>query len=205
MSALSDAFRSACGTPNPSVAPEKYHFSRVATQVTWDHVIVKELGAGWFMDRFLYLFGEGLKSLLPCVEAWSFAAAPNADRAVIGKNAYGALLVLEHGNDPNEVDMYVLDPLRVQYWTNPNMGFVNTFGHYLPERKVPGFLDDEVYREWLENNRVDIDLLDILAIKKPLSLGGTMTLDNFQLENIVDYYRTTGPVYAKAFKRGACD
>jgi hypothetical protein len=37
----------------------------------WDK-LHSEVGAGWYRDRFLYLFGENLEEFRPCVDAWSF-------------------------------------------------------------------------------------------------------------------------------------
>ena len=58
--------------------------------------------------------------------------------------------------------------------------------------------DHEAYDDWLsENGNVEIEAHDILGIKTPVPLGGELVPANLQLENIVDYYRTTGPIYAK--------
>jgi hypothetical protein len=37
----------------------------------------------------------------------------------------------------------------------------------------------------------------ILAPKLPEDLGGTRTLENFQMENLFEYYERTGREYAK--------
>lgn len=37
------------------------------------------------------------------------------------------------------------------------------------------------------------------TILLPSELGGVLVRANLPLENIIDYYRTTGPIYAKAF------
>jgi hypothetical protein len=41
----------------------------------------------------------------------------------------------------------------------------------------------------------------VLGIKVPKGLGGKLELDNLQLDGIVDYYQSTGPIYAKAFAK----
>jgi hypothetical protein len=60
---------------------------------------------------------------------------------IIGKNAYGALLVLEDGNDSKKQSVHLLDPLNVQYWTHPQIVLGNLFGAYLPQKRLPQFLD----------------------------------------------------------------
>ena len=196
MSYLSDVFTKACGKPSPAV-PAALKFS--SYNPMWE-VLRKEIGGGWFLNRFLYLFGEELEQFQPCLDAWSFIVPPNhPDRMIIGKNAYGALLVLEDGNDTNKQSVHLLDPINVQYWTHPQIVFGNLFGAYLPQNKLPQFLDHEAYDDWLsENGNVEIEAHDILGIKTPVPLGGELIPANLQLENIVDYYRTTGPIYAKA-------
>ena len=55
-----------------------------------------EFGCGRFQDGFLHLFSQDLDVLDPLLETWSFLL-PQAEgrRKVIGRNAYGALLILE--------------------------------------------------------------------------------------------------------------
>jgi hypothetical protein len=143
----------------------------------------------------------GPEQFRPCLDAWAFIVPPNhPDRTIIAKNAYGALLVLENGNDSEKQSVHLLDPVNVQHWTNPQMVFLNLFGAYLPQKLVPQFLDHDAYDEWLsQNGNVEIEAHDILGIKTPLPLGGELEPANLQLENIIDYYKTTGPIYAKAF------
>ena len=42
---------------------------------------------------------------------------------------------------------------------------------------------------------------EILAIKVPILLGGEFKPDNFQIENIFDYYKSTAAIYAPLFKK----
>lgn len=199
MSFLSDTFAKSCGKPDPAVAPG-LKFS--AYNPEWE-VIQKEIGAGWFMNRFLYLLGEGLDELMPCLDAWSFAVPPkpNGERVIIGRNGYGALLVLEDANDIEKQSVHLLDPVNVRYWTDPQIGFLNLFGHWLPKQRVPSFLDHSPYDEWLTaNGNVELELRDILGFKTPIPLGGEMDVDDLQLEDIVEYYKTTGPIYRDAYE-----
>jgi hypothetical protein len=197
LSYLSDAWSKVCGKPDPAVAPGL----RFTTRSPQWEVVRDEIGAGWFMNRFLYLFGEELEQFRPCLDAWSFVVPPgHPDRMIIGRNAYGALLVLENGNDISKESVHLLDPLNVQYWTHPEIVLVNLFGNYIPRGRLPNFLDHDAYDQWLaENGNVELEPQDILGVKKPLPLGGELEPGNLQLENIVEYYQTTGPIYAKAF------
>lgn len=166
-------------------------------------MVRQEIGAGWFYNRFLYLFGEGLEALQPCLDAWSFVVPPgHPDRKILGRNGYGAILVLENGNTLNQGSIHLLDPLNVRYWTDPNITLVTLCGNHLPKRRIPKFLDADAYDEWIAANAdVELELEDILGVKVPLSLGGELTVDNLQLDGIVEYYQATGPIYANALAR----
>jgi len=192
MSAVGEAFIAAFGKPDPS-APNGIEFFQWKSLYT-------EIGAGWFNGGFLYLFGEGMASLTKCLDAWSFLVPPCDDRIIIGRNAYGAMLVLDHGNTPEQEQLNVLDPFTVTYASRPNLLFRNLIGRWLPQGLLPDFLDERPYREWLSENEVEtIDLDEVLGIKVPQALGGKLATSNLQLDNIVDYYRTTAPIYAEAF------
>lgn len=69
---------------------------------------------------------------------------------------------------------------------------------WLPDRHMPHFLDTTVYEQWLRGAGRFLAADEILGIRQPLPLGGEMTLENFTTMNIFDYYRATGPVYARA-------
>lgn len=111
MSKLHDSFSKALGDASPKVPPA-LAFTRY--NPSWD-LIKSEIGAGWFLDRFVYLFGDGLEPLKACLDAWSFVVPPHADRKIIGRNAYGAILVLEDGEDLDKESVHVLDPVNVDY------------------------------------------------------------------------------------------
>jgi hypothetical protein len=191
-------FKDRFGEPRPPV-PTDIRFRRDNYQRNWERIL-RRVGSGWFMNRFLYLFGAGLQPLTACLEAWSFLVPPGKERIILGRNAYGTLLVLEEPEDAQSV--YLLDPLRVVYWTDPDLELLGLIGREMPRGNLPHFFEDELYRAWI---RGDDYLPDdtIIAPIKPLSLGGTMDPKNFQEEEIVSYYRSTAPVYAKAFARMA--
>ena len=199
MSFLCDTFQRVLGKPAPSATPG---LAFTNPNPEWE-VVRQEIGAGWFYNRFLYLFGEGLEALQPCLDAWSFVVPPgHPDRKILGRNGYGAILVLENGNTLNQGSIHLLDPLNVRYWTDPNITLVTLCGNHLPKRRIPKFLDADAYDEWIAaNGDVELELEDILGVKVPLSLGGELTVDNLQLDGIVEYYQATGPIYADAFAK----
>ena len=195
---MAHAFTERFGKPRPEVATD-IRFSRGNYQRNWE-AILREVGSGWFMDRFLFLFGAGLQPLQACLDAWSFIVPPGKDRIVIGRNAYGTLLVVEDPEDKQRV--YLLDPLRVVYWTHPGLELLGLVAAEMPRGNLPHFFEDEFYREWVAANGEPGEG-QILAPITPLSLGGEMEPANFQVEEIVSYYESTAPIYAKAFQKMA--
>lgn len=190
-----ESFIAEVGTPNPPApvgVPDDAH-------LMWP-IYRKKIGAGFFLDRFLYLFGEGVERLEECLEAWSFLVPPVEDRVILGYNAYGAILVLEHGQDADREMVKVLNPLTVQYWGDRNLTFGSLIGSWLPERRIPRFFDTSVYEEHREEHG-DLDPFEILGIGVPLTLDGKMELDNFARQDIVAYYRDAAPAYKKAFAK----
>jgi hypothetical protein len=190
---IGEALRQALGDPDPAVPPG-LHFQDGFQGRVW-RLCAEKVGAGWFRDRFLYLFGEGLEALAPCLEAWPFLVPPNADRMIVGRNAYGAIAYVDDANSP-QGKLSVLDPLSVSVVTSHGLDLWSFIGRYLPENLIESFLDDSVYREWAEKSRLGLELDLALAIKIPLTLGGKMEVDNFSVEGIAEYYQTTAPIYA---------
>lgn len=191
-------FIAVMGPPAPAVPPG-LRFKDAGQEFIWEnmHAII---GSGWYQSRFFYLFGEGLEELRPCLEAWSFLVPPGPERMILGRNAYGALLVYDNPDRPGAAArVRILNPVDVSWYRNPLIDFGGLVGHWFPNRSLPpAFLDKRIYEEWLQRSGRYLEPDEVLAIKVPLSLGGRMELDNFQVENIVKYYRTTGPIYAKA-------
>lgn len=184
------------GQPKPVLA-NGIHFSEEWANMMWDGV-VQEVKAGYFMDQFLYLFGEGIRKFDALIESWSFLLPDEKERWVIGKNAYGALLLLENPSLEGTMGLVgLLDPLTVSYQQDNQLDLLGLVGNWLPEEPKPEFLDDSIYQEWRSQADNLLDTQQILAIKQPLSLEGKMELANFQVENIFDYYQSTAEIYKK--------
>lgn len=210
-----DEFRYTLGAPDPE-APNGLTFTAGTYRRYWQRRMHPAVGSGWFRDRFLYLFGDGLESLRPCLEAWDFLVPrEHPDRLIIGRNAYGALLVLEgaqHGPRTEE-RVFVLDPLGVQYWTDPGLRLDTMILRWFPRGLMGPFADDRVYRQWRSVSAgpdwkavsyapgANLELSEALAPIVPLTLGGEFELSNFQVEPIVEYYQRTGEIYRRAKER----
>ena len=120
----------------------------------------------------------------------------NRDRTIIGRNAYGSIVFVDN-LDSAKAQLYVVDPLTVSLITDYGLDLWRFIGRYLPQNLIENFLADGVYRKWLAESQLGLELNLALAIKTPLSLGGKMALDNFSVEDIVSYYQSTAPIYAQ--------
>ncbi|MEM7574082.1 MAG: hypothetical protein AAF433_14335 [Bacteroidota bacterium] len=184
------------GPPEPLLA-NGIHFSEEWANMLWEGV-VQEVGTGYFMDQFLCLFGEGIREFDPLIESWAFLLPDEKERWVIGKNAYGALLLLEDPTVEGTMGLVgLLDPLTVSYQQDNQLDLMGLVGNWLPQERQPKFLDDNIYQEWRSQGSQELESQQILAIKQPLSLEGKMELANFQVENIFDYYQSTAEIYKK--------
>jgi len=200
MSDVGEAFIATMGRPDP-VAPPGLPFGDLR-QSLWE-TLHREIGAGFFRERFLYLFGDGLQALRTCLAAWSFLVPPAGRKGmIVGRNAYGALLVLENPDEAGPTSrVKILDPITVTYGGDPDIDFIGLIGYWLANQQLRGFLDDDLYTRWRQREGRYLGANEMLGIKVPPGLGGELELDNFQVEGIVRYYRTTGPIYAKGLAR----
>lgn len=198
MSSGIQAFKQRMGEPAPP-AETPLTFEAPWAQSIWSF-FAEEAGTGYFLNGFVYLLGARARELDGLLDEWSFLFGNDEERWVIGKNAYGALLVLENPSENGTKGLVgMVDPLEVRYVTNSQLTFISLLGRWLPQDLLPHFLDDYLYQTLRKEADEDLAFNEILAIKSPLSLGGKMEAANFQVENIFDYYRTTGEIYAKRF------
>jgi hypothetical protein len=199
MTPLAEQFIRGLGRPAPATR-NAIHFQEEFVNMLWESV-APDVGAGWFLDRFVYLFGPGLERLHRCLDAWPALVPPNhPDRMVLGYNVHGAILVLENGNSAVP-QVYLLEPYVGAYWTHEDIAFENLLGMWLPERRLPYFLDTGVYEAWrgLTDRYLPEDT--ILAPKVPRDLGGERTLENFQVEDLFEFHESAGAIHAKAAAR----
>ncbi len=200
MSAVSDAFIKAYGTPDPHI-PCRLRYAQA-----WQHEVndplIAEIGSGHYRNGFFHLLGEDLEPLDALLDTWKFILPDEVPRTVIGRNAYGVLLVAEDlAEEDTAAQLCVLDPIRVGYHRDANWRVLNGLVTWLPGH-YPNFMDDRIYSALAGNSNVRLEANEILAIKAPMSLGGLFEPDNFQRENIFDYYTTTAAIYAKYIANG---
>jgi len=200
MSFIGERFLRAVGAPSPR-APPGLRFENEAEQLSWE-LLHKEIGAGSYLDGFLYLFGEGLDALLACLRPWSFLVPPLPKPMIVGYNAYGTLLVLKDSAQPL-VRMGVLDPARVVWWDPGDLDFTGLIGTWIPDRLIPRFLDRGGYDAWLASGGRKLARGEMLSMKTPAALGGAFVPDNFEIADIVRYYQASGPVLAKTVRPAA--
>jgi hypothetical protein len=186
----------------PAIAVPRMHFRGAGLE----HMMTRRLahtGSGWFLGRMFQLFGDGLDRLNPCVEAWSFLLPPALERwLVIGFNAYGALLLLDEAGEKGTVaPIWMIDPLTVTCFGHPQLYLYSLLDDWLPNRRLPRFLDTAVYEQYLRAAGSLLENDEFLGIRAPLPLGGSIQLDNFSRVDIIDYYAATAPVYREALER----
>jgi hypothetical protein len=191
MSGMSDLFRKAVGEPDPP-APLSLPFEGAA-KLQWDATL-KDMPAGWFQDRFLYFLGPGLEPLEACLDAWSWLIPKtDPDRVVLGRNAYGAI-AFATGMRSGHSQVRILDPLTLAVLGDGDMDVVGFFARHVPKKLVPSFLDASAYQA-LSAPALGLD--QCLAISLPLSLGGTMDPDNFELEDLIHFHETSARIYRR--------
>lgn len=195
-----EAFKDTFGSPE-TPGEEAMKFNDAWSQQLWSFAH-DQTGVGDFLGGFVHLFTERVEALHPVLEAWEFLLPDDVPRRVIGRNAYGALLLLERPvEDGTKAKIGLLDPIGVQYFTDPNLNFVSLISRWLPQGLLPHFNENEPYRVWQEKTGLHLAMQEVLGIKIPLVLEGSWSVDNFQVEDISEYYQTTGDIYRKRFAK----
>ncbi|SHI38617.1 hypothetical protein SAMN02745146_0725 [Hymenobacter daecheongensis DSM 21074] len=132
------------GRPAPAVPPGDF-FADKFDKSLW-RMMYDEVGAGWYRNGFLYLFGADLPLLNPALAAWAGLLEPEVERTVIGRNAYGMLLVAEQTTDEGtDAPIGLLDPATGVYAKQEGLDFASLLSDWLPEDRLPGFLDQAAY------------------------------------------------------------
>jgi len=89
----------------------------------------------------------------------------------------------------------ILDPLNVAYHQYPDRDLVNLLGYYLPEKRLEHFFDEALYRAWHSVTGDTLEWDAVLAARVPIPLGGSMDIENFDIEDIFQYYESTAAIY----------
>jgi hypothetical protein len=194
VSVVGEQFIAGMGRPNPAAAPGLRF--ETAERSFWE-MIHEEIGAGFYLDGFVYLFGEGLEDLLPALDAWSFIVPSLSRPMILGYNAYGTLLVLLDRADANS-RIGVLDVGRAVWWNPGTIAFSNLVGTWLPAGLIPHFLDRAAYVAWRNQGGRRLRIGEMLAPTTPPALGGTFVPSALEVTNLAMYCKVTGPIYERA-------
>jgi hypothetical protein len=194
MTGIGESFIAGLGKPKPAAKPDIPLDPMTGIGDIWNDVS-KEIGAGYFLDGFLYLFGEDVRAWDPCVEAWSFMyPRPETKRLLIGRNAYGALVLLEDPDGKPRVG--ILDPPTMTYYSQAHLDLIAFIGRFLPEREGPeSFWHSEPYASWAAESKEPLGMDAILGMTVPLHLGGTWDVSNFVIREPVEYHRRTAAAF----------
>jgi hypothetical protein len=132
------------GRPDPAVPPGDF-FADKFDKSLW-RMMYDEVGAGWYRNGFLYLFGAELPQLNPALDAWAHLLPADVERVVIGRNAHGMLLVAEQTTEEGtDAPIGLLDPAAGTYATFEGLDFASLLSDWLPQNQLPGFLDQLAY------------------------------------------------------------
>jgi hypothetical protein len=138
------AFTHHFGRPEPAVPPGDF-FADKFDKSLW-RMMYDEVGAGWYQEGFLYLFGAGLPLLNPALEAWAHILEAGVERTVVGRNAYGVLLVAEQiTEEGTDAPIGLLDPAAGTYTRHEGLDFATLITDWLPENQLPPFIDAGAY------------------------------------------------------------
>lgn len=192
-------FKNKIGAPQKE---ENTHitFKKSIPQTIWERMI-QEIGCGSFNNGFFYLFGEKLTELEKIKEYWSFLLRDDIVYTIIGFNKMGFIILAENLMEKGMASsISIIDPFHVRIYKNGEVKLLNFIGRWLPDGLIPNLNDDHLYRATLQEIEEELDFQEIIAIKKPLSLGGEMIAENFGIENIQEFYKSTGEIYSKLKK-----
>ncbi|TGE27640.1 hypothetical protein [Hymenobacter metallicola] len=183
------------GRPNPAVPPGDF-FADKFDKSLW-RMMYDEVGAGWYRNGFLYLFGTDLPQLTVCLDAWTDLLEPGVERVVIGRNAYGALLVAERTTEEGtDAPIGLLDPWQGTYTKQEGLDFASLLSEGLPENRLPGFLDDAVYSAFSAAGN-QLAETEILGIQTPTGRGGSLEPGNFRPEEVLAFHRRIAALRAQ--------
>lgn len=205
MTEVGKVFKETLGKPNPKTETALI-FKNLAYSYIWKE-LSKELGAGWFLNKYIYLFGPAIKKLNRAIEAWDFLMPDDTkDRMVIGFTAFGSILIVENGNSKKvdkPIRVGLLDPFLIRYFRNPNLDFIGLMGYWFPHRELSNVFDGKVenfYQQFFSKNNDRKSDFQIFGILKAPVFGGELSVSNFQLMDIVKYFEyVTAPPYKKAY------
>jgi hypothetical protein len=153
-------------------------------------------GAGWYWDRFLFLFGKGVGELDRCLRAWAPLAGEDNERILVGRNAYGAILVLDQARLNSTSKIRILDPFQLSYAGRDRTSFGDLFSTVIPDNTFPSFFSDRLYGIWRKREARLLGDNEILAPRVPEDAGGKWEIDNLAPEDLFAFYERTAVEWA---------
>ncbi len=195
MSAVSDAIINAFGK-GEAIGNLQNLFVR-----PFDKMVIEDLTStinyGCFKNKFYLLLSLELELYNECLVDWNFLIPKdNKMRKVFGRNAYGSLFIIE---DPENkglaAEVGILNPFTLSYSVNPSCVFMNNLGHWMPKNVHSTSVSNSTIYDVVFGKDKFLGTHEILAPKIPLPLGGKFEMNNFQIEPILDYYKSTAKIY----------
>lgn len=199
MSLVGEKFLKKVGEANPK-SNLGFKFS-----MEWDQIVLddlyEEIGAGIYHNDFFYFLGTDVLPLNDLLKFWSFLFNDDIDKKVIGYNAHGSLIIIENESEEGTVaPIGYLDLINCQYYKNENLDFMGLIGNWIPNDRLPNLLNSSIF-ELFKNGGGILQKDEILAIKVPISLGGAIEKENFQIENIFEYHSSISKIYQKTLSK----
>jgi hypothetical protein len=186
------------GAPDPAV-PSGLTYTSSMLKRKWESRLFPKIGAGWYWDRFLFLFGEGLDALQPCLDAWAAHLPPADEYQIAGRNAYGTVWVEVNPNgSTDERRVAFLDLHQGKVWQYAQSDLGHCVANVFPQLKVPEFLDRRGFDDWVAAGNDAPRLDQCLA---PKDVGAGMKLANLQLEDIVAAFQSRVPAGDRKHQR----
>ena len=190
-----DNFKTKIGVPTQEETTE-IRFEKSMQQAIWERII-DEIGCGLFQNGFFYFFGKELNKFESILKYWSFLLEEKINYSIIGFNKMGFIILAENlENNGMASQITIIDPLNVRLYKNTQIKLLNFIGRWLPDGLIPGLNNNRLYEAVIKEIDENLELEEIIAIKKPFSLGGELKAENFSIENINEYFKTTGKIYA---------
>lgn len=182
------------GPPSPAV-PTRLTFGDSFTQARW-RAFHREVGSGWYWDGFLCLFGEGVERLDRCLTAWGAVVGKPRPRVVLGRNAHGAILVMDDAEKIDHPRLRILDPFETTWGGSSPEALQELFGQTIPYNGFPAFFSNRLYRIWREREGRALGPDEILAPRVPEDAGGRWEIDNLVVEDVFQFYERTAGEWA---------
>jgi hypothetical protein len=177
------------GPPSPRV-PTTLQFSDSFTQTRWRRYH-REVGSGWYWDGFLCLFGEGVERLDRCLTAWGPVVGKPRPRLVLGRNAYGAILVIDDVEKLDHPRLRILDPFETTWGGCTGEALMELFGKVIPNNEFPAFFSNRLYQGWREREGRTLGPDEILTPRVPEDAGGQWEINNLVVEDVFQFYERT--------------